>query len=205
MIKIFGIGLPKSGTTSLHRAAQILGLRSIHFPDDGVTLAQVRRGDYRLEVMARCDIISDVPIPAIFPQIDHAFRGAKFILTRRPLGPWLASHEKARFNQDRPKPGSLRDFYLALLYGVTDFNAERFTWVYENHHAKVRRYFAGERAGDLLTIDVTAGEGWARLCALSRPAGAGPALPHENRAAADEPAGWWRKLTRRRRWVNHPS
>lgn len=178
--KIFGIGLPKSGTSSLHDALQILGYKSIHFPIDDETVKQLRNGDYKLKIMDAYDAASDVPIPAIFPQLHAAFPGSKFILTYRSEDSWLESQRKAPFNNDRPEPGSSRDFYRAILYGVIDFNEDRFRWVHRRHHEDIARYFSGENATDLLTIDITAGEGWGELCSfLNAPVPSVP-FPHSN-------------------------
>jgi hypothetical protein len=164
--KIIGIGLPKTGTSSLHHALEILGFRSVHFPHDPQTVAQVRAGDYVLDVLTGADAISDVPIPVIFPQLDLAFPGAKFIQTDREVEPWIESERRAPFNHDRPMPGSARDFYRAILYGVTDFNEDRFRLVHAQHLAMVESYFSGTRARDLLRIDITRGDGWESLCAF---------------------------------------
>ena len=193
--KIICIGLPKTGTSSLHLALQKLGYRSVHFPADSGTVAQLRRGDYRLRVLEENDAISDIPVPAVFPQLDRAFPGARFILTERALEPWIASERKAPFNSDPPKPGSVRDFYRAILYGVTEFSEERFRFVHEDFHARVDRYFA-DRPGDLLRLDVTAGQGWDRLCPfLGRPVPDEP-FPRENVAPAAPPSRGRRRLTR---------
>lgn len=162
--KIIGIGLPKTGTSSLHDALEILGFRSVHFPHDPRTVAQVRAGDYALDVLKDADAISDVPIPVIFPQLDAAFPGSKFIQTDRDVDSWIASERRAPFNNDRPAPGSARDFYRAILYGVTDFNEARFRLVHERHLRLIKRHFAGMRARDLLRMDITRGDGWDKLC-----------------------------------------
>ena len=164
--KIIGIGLPKTGTSSLHDALEILGFRSVHFPHDRQTVAQVRAGDYALDVLKKADAISDVPVPAIFPQLDAAFPGSKFIQTDRDVDPWIESERRAPFNNDRPAPGSARDFYRAILYGVTDFHEQKFRLVHERHGRLVGRYFTGTRARDLLRIDITRGDGWDKLCAF---------------------------------------
>lgn len=193
--KVFCIGLPKTGTTSLHDAVQILGLRSVHWPHDPETVRQIRNGDYRLSVMDACDVVSDTPIPAIFPQLDRAFPGSKFILTERARESWLRSERNAPFNHDAPKPGSHRDFYRALLYGVTAFSEERFGWVYDEHVARVDRYFAGDRAGDLLRIDITRNAGWEPLCDfLGLPVPDVP-FPHSNRGVHG-PGGGGTRLDR---------
>ena len=193
MNKIFCVGLPKTGTTSLHHAAKILGLRSVHFPSDRRTVAQLRRGDYRLRVAEENDILSDVPIPVIFPQLDTAFPGARFIYTWRPLDAWLKSESTAPFNADPPKPGSTRDFYRAILYGVTEFSEERFRWVHQDHHRRVTSYFSGGRESDILVMDITAGDGWEKLCPfLGLPVPDAP-FPKSN-VAGDEPRSPLRAL-----------
>lgn len=164
MSKIFGIGLPRTGTTSLHAAAELLGLRSVHFAADSTTVAQVRSGDYRLKVVEQNDLVCDVPIPAIFPQLDEAFPNSKFIYTYRDVDSWIESHKKVRFNKNIPAVGSVRDFYRTLLYGVVSFSDQRFRWVHFDHHRRVLEYFSGARSEDLLIVDIAAGEGWEKLC-----------------------------------------
>lgn len=194
MSKVFCVGLPKSGTTSLHHAAKILGLRSVHFPKDRTTVAQLRHGDYRLKVAEENDILSDVPIQVVFPQLDAAFPGSRFIYTFRALEPWIASGRNAPFNADPPKPGSARDFYRAMLYGVTAFSEDRFRWVHQDHHRRVTTYFS-DRPGDLLVMDITAGDGWDKLCPfLGLPV---PDAPFPKSNVAGEPTGL-RRLFRKR-------
>jgi hypothetical protein len=194
--KVFGIGLPKTGTSSLHDAVQILGLRSVHWPHDDETVRQVRHGDYKLRIMSECDVISDTPIPAIFPQLDTAFPGSKFIFTERDRDAWLTSERNAPFNHGLPAPGSHRDFYRALLYGVTAFDEERFGWVYDEHVLRVERHFA-ERPHDLLRIDITKNAGWEPLCAfLGLPVPDAP-FPHSNRATTGDDGSALRKVARR--------
>ena len=186
--KVFCIGLPKTGTSSLHDAVQILGLRSVHWPHDDATVRQIRHGDYKLTIMSDCDVVSDTPIPAIFPQLDRAFPGSRFIVTERDRDSWLRSERNAPFNQDLPAPGTHRDFYRTLLYGVTAFDEERFGWVYDEHVHRVERFFA-ERPQDLLRIDITKNAGWDPLCSfLGLPVPDVP-FPHSNRAGANADTG----------------
>lgn len=185
--KIFCIGLPKTGTTSLHLAVKMLGLRSAHFPHDDCTVTQLRSGDYRLEVMKEYDIVSDIPIPAIFPQLDRAFPGSKFIYTRRDRSSWLRSQEKAGFNHDNPAPGTTREFYRTMLYGVNEYSKERFEWVHGAHHELVERYFADAEPERFLRLDVISGTGWEQLCAfLDLPVPNVP-FPHANVMGEDKP------------------
>ncbi len=181
--KIFGIGLPKSGTSTLHAALEILGYRSIHNPDDKVTTQQVRNADYRLKVIDQYDALMDNPIPGIFPQLDETWPGSKFILTLRSLEAWIASSRKAGFNQSyaTPKPGSTVAFHRALLFGCNTFSESRFKWTYESHHLLVHHYFSGEKSHQLLVMDLEEGADWKELCDfLGKPIPDVP-FPHKNK------------------------
>jgi hypothetical protein len=67
MRKVFGIGLSKTGTTSLSAALAILGYRSKHFPKD--------------EDFARYDAFSDITVAMKFKTLDRFFPGSQFIYT----------------------------------------------------------------------------------------------------------------------------
>lgn len=162
-MKIFGIGLPRSGTSSFHIAMKSLGFKSVHFPSDPTTFQEVKAGKYDLTVAKENESLCDIPVPAIFPQLDHEFAGSKFIYTLRPVDSWIKSHSKVGFNKSIPRRGSLREYYRAILYGVTEFNEARFRWVHADHHRRVTEYFA-QRQSDLLVLNITAGDGWEKLC-----------------------------------------
>jgi hypothetical protein len=164
-MKIICIGMPRTGTGSLHRALSHLGIKSIHLAGDKRTVQQLRAGDYKLDCLKENDAISDAPIPAIFPQLDTAFPGSKFIFTSRSLDSWIESHKNVAFNRITPTPGSMRDFYRSILYGVNDFSEDRFRFVYSNHSQLVKSYFQ-HRSQDLLSMDLTQGDGWEKLCAF---------------------------------------
>jgi Sulfotransferase domain len=184
-MKVFGIGLPRTGTTSLHHACRALGLKSVHFPSDKTTENELRKGNYRLSVLNTADVLGDIPVPAVFPQLDRAWPGAKFILTTRDIESWISSEAQASFNHDPPRPGTVRDFYRAILYGVTDYNEERFRWVFEDHHRRVYSYFSGPRQRDLLVMDVTKGDGWEKLCDFLGCDVPEIPFPHRNRSGVD--------------------
>ncbi|OWV39215.1 sulfotransferase family protein [Mameliella alba] len=187
--KIFCIGLPKTGTTSLHFAALQLGLRSVHWPRDTKTVTELRNGVFKLSLMETCDIVSDIPIPAIFRELDAVFPGSKFVLTTRDKDGWLRSQGTAGFNARTAAEDSDRAFYRQMLYGVNEFDEQRFAEVYDSHHTSVQEYFDGDRAADLLTMDISrGGAGWNQLCAfLGLPVPDMP-FPHSNIAGEDKPA-----------------
>ena len=164
--KIFGLGLPKSGTTTLHRALEILGYSSIHNPGDSATARQLRNGDYNLSILEHYDAVMDNPIPAVFAQLDECWPGSKFILTIRPIEEWLKSSKNAGFNQKyaTPKVGSTVEFHNTLLFGCNGFCESRYKWVYESHHSLVLDYFTGAKADQLLILDLGKKASWHELC-----------------------------------------
>lgn len=182
--KLFGIGFPRTGTSSLHQALQMLGYKSLHFADDERTAEQIKAADYRLDVLDHHDAVSDTPIPAIFAQLDATWPGSKFILTTRNLDSWIRSCRHAAFNHpgQRPAPGCVREYYRTLLYGAVAFQEDRFAWVYRRHLRDVKAHFSGANRKRLLVLDFTEGDGWTKLCRfLKRPVPSEP-FPHQNRS-----------------------
>ena len=116
-MKVFCIGLNKTGTRSLHDALEMLGLRSIHW--GGSELAEaVRRGPAIRDAVERAlvegrpllddlddaDAYSDIlELSVKFDVLDRQYPGSKFILTTRDLDDWLASRQAARRDQHRPQ------------------------------------------------------------------------------------------------------
>lgn len=171
-MKIFGIGLPRSGTSSLNRALQLLGYRAKHFPH---IEEEIKNGNYHLTILETYDALTDAPVVPIFAQLDTAYPGSKFILTIRGLDDWLRSCEQFFNEQDREITNhseQFRDmlfFYRVYVFGRHTFHRERWAYVYELHHSSVTRHFQG-RPDDLLRFNIRTGDGWAQLCPfLQRP------------------------------------
>ncbi len=159
--KIFGIGFPKTGTTSLNLALQELGLSSIHFP---VSLQEI------------CDHDGSVNLPVAvqFEKLDQTFRGSKFILTVREIESWLSScepqyrsvQEMDQSLKDDPRAAEFIQFFLTLrqrAFGTTFFDEVKFEHAYKSHLLKVKECFSG-RAEDLLILDVSSDSVWFELC-----------------------------------------
>jgi hypothetical protein len=199
--RIFGIGLSRTGTTSLADALGVLGYRNLHFPKDDLTREEVTAflaagGDrLRLSVLERLDAATDTPICATFEALDPAYPGSKFILTIRDKESWLESC--------RAYWASWVDSYLTAspddalaaylipiqlkLYGTTTFDREQFSRAYDDYHQRVRGHFR-HRPEDLLTLRICDGEGWKPLCdflGVPRPRAE---FPWTNRLPSSSPA-----------------
>ncbi len=159
-MKILGIGMPRTGTTSLWRALCLLGYKSVHLPQEPIS------------ALHKYDAGCDVTITMVYKELDLRFPGSKFILTVRDMPAWLASMEWLLNAQDRgekaPAGWVARRTHLAMrirreFYKREDFETEHFRRLHLAHLEDVREYFK-DRPGDLLTMDICAGDGWEKLC-----------------------------------------
>ena len=182
--KVFGLGLSKTGTSSLTEALNAVGVRSVHYPCDERTYEQLRAGDYRLSVMEEFQGATDISVAPFYAQLDRAFPGSRFVLTVREPEAWLRSCEThwrlmMSWWHNFPRFKKFHEFVGACAYGTVEFSRERFRFVYETHARNVREYFK-DRPADLLVMDICGGEGWEKLCPfLGREAPDAP-FPHAN-------------------------
>jgi hypothetical protein len=190
--KVFGLGLSRTGTTSLGKALNILGIRTVHFPADHATRIELTAGQYTLSILEQYQGVVDIPLVPYYAQLDSIYPGSKFILTVREIESWLTSVEGHwRRWRDRDPHKAFTDFVCACVYGTLAYNRDRFHYVYEIHHKNVCDYFSG-RSTDLLIMDLFQGEGWDELCHfLGLPIPQIP-FPHLNQGHENEE--WMRKL-----------
>jgi hypothetical protein len=177
---IFGIGLSKTGTWSLHRALEALGIASVHYPSPDLMVA----GRHE-EALRGFDAAMDISVSAVFENLDRAYPGSRFILTVREVEPWLrsvGSHVDRRDTPDYHAPGGARTL-REWLYGASAFDRASYAHGFAAFHERVRRHFAG-RPRDLLVMDICAGEGWERLCPFLGLPVPPVAFPHANASAA---------------------
>jgi hypothetical protein len=163
-MKVFGIGLSRTGTSSLTRALGMLGLRARHYFFD-------------LDSIDDLDAATDTPIARAYKLLDHRYPGSRFVLTVRDEAGWLRSC--AEFFAEPPEPGGEEEALALDLYGCIGFDAELFRAAYARHQADVMAYFR-DRREDLLVMDICTGEGFERLCPfLGLPVPPEP-FPHYN-------------------------
>lgn len=161
-MKIFGIGLSKTGTTSLASALQLLGYRT----RDNMGLQVYRAGDISsldLGVVDAHDALTDTPIPSFYRELDARYPKSKFILTVREREAWLQSCKKQFTQKLADKQNEAHQRLFVDLYGTDVFEEEQFARGYDRFVEGVTAYFR-DRPGDLLVLDVAAGDGWAKLC-----------------------------------------
>ena len=161
--KIFGLGLSKTGTSSLCQALRILGYRSIHNPTDDESMLALLSGDLRCRAIEGHDVVCDIMFSRHFRELDRIFPGSLYILTERDKESWHLAC--ARHWADRSVSLSkiwneeLVDFQV---YGTALYRRSLFDDAYEQHYAAVAQYFEG--SGRLLKMNICAGDGWVKLC-----------------------------------------
>jgi hypothetical protein len=173
--KVFGIGLSRTGTTSLNKALNLLGLRAFHwrFPPENRIL--------RIEDAYYCDAITDINAAFCFETLSRMFPNAKFVYTSRPLDSWVPSvvkHYDAETPADlklrmqtfatgeKPAPSLLNHspLYHAIHHALYTGHA---SWpeAYMAHDRSVRTFF--KDSGRLLEFGLfDHNHGWNELCAF---------------------------------------
>jgi hypothetical protein len=199
--KLFGIGLSRTGTTSLTTALRCVGYRAIHFPKDDMTRAEITnflrvgKGPLRLSLLNQVHAITDTPVCCTYRALDEFYPGSKFILTVRERQSWLASC-RSRWERLPISPAAVPGEapmmqYIRLtrkhLYGTTDFDESLFSASYNRHVDAVLDYF-NTKQQRLLVMDICGGDGWNLLCPFLGVAQPRVAFPHENQRPTSDPA-----------------
>ncbi|NOT57152.1 MAG: hypothetical protein HOP18_21330 [Deltaproteobacteria bacterium] len=171
--KVFGIGLSRTGTTSLSEALGILGFSAVHYP---ATMRDI----------ATHDAAADLPVADTFELLDTTFPGSKFIYTVRERTRWLESCRRHWTRKQGNKLSALHREFRERVYGTIDFSPALFAHAYDRHERRVMKYFAA-RPQDLLVLDICGGHAnWETLCAfLAVPVPLTP-FPNSNRVDAFE-------------------
>lgn len=184
--RVFGIGMHKTGTVSLHQALQLMGLDSVHWPSAHwakAVWAEMRQVG-RSSTLERHYAATDFPLPLLYRELDQGYPGSKFILTIRDENAWLESvrrHWDPQYNLFRSQwdrdPFTHRCHLEA--YGRRQFDPEVMLARYRRHNASVQNYFS-DRPEDLLVLDLDRGEPWARLSEFLRVAVPRVSYPQSN-------------------------
>jgi len=187
-IKVIGIGLNKTGTTTLAECLRILGYKKqVSFRRD--LLAEYRQG--RLEkafrVVEENEFFADWPFPLMYREIFFRFGNrARYILTKRVSAlKWLESLKRHSLRTQPDKHSRLLAYGYNYPHGVEKYHLD----FYERHCFEVARFFEHHNSKDLLLeVSWDAGDEWARLCEfLDKPIPEAP-FPHEKKGSTPIPS-----------------
>lgn len=164
--KVVGIGLPKTGTTSLGYCFRRFGFK--HQTHDMDLALKVKRNQIEevLSLAERRESFEDWPWFLLYQEFDRRFPNSKFILTlRKDTATYVRSlqghHEREGIRRaDFVKPHWWDEVHERQpTEWDYDYSAQR----YETHNRAVLDYFAGRIDTDLLVVCWENGDGWEKL------------------------------------------
>lgn len=186
--KVFGIGLSRTGTTSLTHALQRLGYEAIHYDEDGDILS--------LNDLYRYDAATDTPCSARFEQLYYAFPESRFIYTTRAIDSWVESvthhfeesdPSKVAMQYEKGGRGVLHsDNFLSWVFIHESLYGRFDSWeeAYRAFDERVRSFFDRHDSDRLLTISITGDDGWEELCRFLGKEVPSADFPHKNKRAS---------------------
>ncbi|MFL0799202.1 MAG: sulfotransferase family protein [Agarilytica sp.] len=155
MSKIFIVGLPRTGTTSVCAALLRHGFLVAHTA-------------YTDAAFDQADVVGDTPVFHEFERLDTRYPGAKFIYLARNEALWLPSIKTLLTKINRKGGSDNNPFHPVFVrcfrevFGVFDASVDfeeclvdsYLSARYAQHHNRVLEYFKG-RPQDLLSIEVS--------------------------------------------------
>ena len=164
--KIFCIGDVKTGTSSIYKALNILGYRTVRLFDIHVFYNKGHEEYLKRIKNSKYDAFADDPIGKndLFKKIYKIYPNSKFIFTIR-------------------KNESFQKSYMNYFGWTLESNLEQIkkrVKMFDDHNKKVISFFKDKKS-QLLIMNVTEGDGWEKLCKfLDKPIPNRP-FPHENK------------------------
>lgn len=158
--KVFGIGAPKTGTSSLGKAFQRLGFN--HKSYDSNLNEEYNRGNHEVILLEaeKFNSFEDGPWNrgSLYKALDEKYANSKFILTIREVDSWIISHEK-HFVAKRLRKHPWELWKRAY----TAADKERIKNEYIVRNQAVVDYFK-DRPEVFMIMNICAGEGYEKLC-----------------------------------------
>lgn len=158
--KIFIIGLPRTGTTSVCHSFLQLGYSCAHTA-------------YTKQCFTDAQVIADTPVFNDYQYLDIAYPGSKFIYLEREMSLWLPSIRQllARMfiNLTRADGGfnpHIKRCYLSTFSNLNLENLESDDYlhqIYKQHRDAAFQYFS-VRESDFLKIDISQPQSFSLLC-----------------------------------------
>lgn len=151
--KIFGIGLPKTGTWSLCLSMNFLGLNTLHYIEPNTL-------EFYINLIETKDFVNDCPINYIFDILPNKFPNSKFICTTRAFDSWISS---SKFFFKKEKIKEFQKEHLEKIFNATYFDETRFKKAYNLHMEKVIDFSKNNQVL-ILPLEKKSDEKWNLIC-----------------------------------------
>lgn len=180
--KVFGIGLPKTGTTTLGYCFKEFGFNHRSFDMD--LAVQIKRNELENVVaeVRKYETFEDWPWFLIYRELDQRFPNSKFILTlRRDTETYVASLRKHHARQGIKKEDFVKPHWWDDVFGFApdQWDYQKSAQTYERHNREVREYFR-DRTNDVLVVCRENGDDWDKLSKLLNEPCPDEPFPHLN-------------------------
>ena len=150
MNKLFIIGLPRTGTTSVSVALLEHGFKVAHTA-------------FTKRAFELADVISDAPCFSDYQQLELLFPESRYVYLERPLDKWIPSMQMLLKKMQEPldiktgyfNPVLKRSFNetFKLSSASNPFDSQHLATCYQNHKEEVLTYFSSR--DDFLSIDIS--------------------------------------------------
>lgn len=181
--RVFGIGLHRTGTTSLAQAFRVMGLDAAHWesPHWARYIWDEMKATGISQTLERHYALCDLPIPLLYKELDQAYPGSRFILTVRDEDAWINSvrtHWTTRPDWD----GDVFSNQIHReLYGTTEFDESTFRARYRRHNEEVMQYFRGR--SDFMRLEIREDTSMAALCRFLGQPPMNKPFPHRHKSS----------------------
>lgn len=182
MKKIFGIGLARTGTTTLSKALEILGYKSVHVECNVMEVTSVNGVDsfeIKKDVIEKNEAIIGTPLSPCYAKLAHKYPDALFILTIRDSISWLNSCSLGFITEKY-----MDDNHRALhrwLYDSILYDRDKFLKGYTDFVTKVLSFFNNNFRHRLFAYNICSGIGWQPLCKFLKKSIPYCPMPHESK------------------------
>ena len=164
--KVVGIGLPKTGTTSLGYCLRRFGFK--HRTYDMHLAAKVKKNQLAdaMREAEKYESFEDWPWFMLYKEFDLRFPNTKFVLTlRKDTATYVRSLQGHHEREGIRNPDWVKPHWWDEVQGMqpAEWDYGKSAQRYENHNRAVLDYFAGRVGKDLLVVCWENGDGWNAL------------------------------------------
>jgi hypothetical protein len=179
--KVVGIGLPKTGTTSLGYCFRRFGFKHQTYDMDLALKVKRNQIDDVLCVAEQHESFEDWPWFMLYKEFDRRFPGTKFILTlRKDTATYVRSLQAHHEREGIRDPDWVKPHWWDEVQGMqpAEWDYDKSAQRYENHNRAVLDYFAGRIGKDLLVVCWENGDGWDALSRFLNKRAPSEPFPH---------------------------